>query len=248
MSKKPVFLLDTCLAAHLYNPLIKATRTLLERLHVEVLRPKTQPCCGLVAFNAGYFAVAKEMAKRFISTFWDQEYPIVIPSGSCAAMVRHHYKSLFKAEPLWEEKVHTLAKRTFELTEFLSTRMEFPLSLRMEGRVLFHPSCQALRLLQIHQQPIELLSKIRGIEPVGDGFRAEGWDRCCGFGGLFHLKYPEISKAMRDSKLELMERQDPQIIVGIDMGCLLHLKRGLKERASKIRVMHMAELLLEAGR
>jgi len=211
-----------------------------------VITPKGQLCCGLVALNSGYFEVAKNMAKEFISTFWEKDYPIVIPSGSCTAMVRHHYPNLLKGESMWEQRATTIAKRTFELTEFLTTQIDFSLNLSLKKRVLFNPSCQALRLLQIHHQPIKLLSRIKGIEAAGNGFKAEGWDRCCGFGGLFHMKFPEISKAMRDSKLELMEKQKPEIIVGIDMGCLLHLKRGLAKRSSRIQVMHMAELLLEA--
>jgi L-lactate dehydrogenase complex protein LldE len=241
-----VYLFKTCIVSHLYPEVFRATRRLLEAFGLEVLVPDDQTCCGLPAFSSGNWRVAKKVARHFLNVFRDPKTPIVIPSGSCTHMIRAHYQMLFERDLQWRDLVREVASRTFELTEFLVDQLKVSFVGHLRRRVLFNDSCQALRGLKISEQPIRLISGVEGLEPASPGFRAEALDRCCGFGGLFHLRYPEISRAMRDAKLRIISRAAPELLVGLDMGCLHHLKRGLKEMDLPIETMHMAQFLLLA--
>lgn len=246
MAKNEIYLFGTCIASHLYPNLLDAVNGLLKAFGITPLREKEEGCCGLPAFSSGHFQIAKEMAKDFLAHFKDQDIPIVIPSGSCACMVKIHYKRLFEDNRHWKVLAEKVAMRTFELTQFLIQEVGLSkIQGRHNGRVLFHDSCQALRLLKIKDEPTLLLRKVEGISPAGPDFRIEDGERCCGFGGLFHKKYPEISAALRRSKVQKILQLNPDILVGLDMGCLYQLKKGLKGKKS-IKVMHLAQFLFEA--
>lgn len=247
MDSNKIIFFDTCVVSHLYPHVSKAAKRLLKELSLEIVEPSHQVCCGLPAFSSGHWDIAKAMARCFLVRFEKEELPIVIPSGSCTAMVRVHYLKLFEDDPFFRKRAEKLAERTFELSEFLVEVVGVNrINGEYRGRVAFHDSCQALRVLNIKEQPTLLLNRIQGIRAIGPDFRVDDGERCCGFGGLFHLKYPEISAAIRESKINRIISHSPDILVGIDMGCMHNLKKGLKKRNYPIRAMHMAELLWEA--
>ncbi|MFN3534348.1 MAG: (Fe-S)-binding protein [Desulfatiglandales bacterium] len=242
-----VFLLDTCILSHLYPRVLRDICDLLKRLGVKPVIPDGLGCCGLPAYNSGHWEIARSMAKRLLKLFAREEIPIVVPSGSCAAMIRVHYLKLFGDDPYWLNRAGPIAERTYELSQFLVQKIgPDEIRGRYEARVAFHDSCQALRSLNIFGEPTILLNQIQGVLPAGIDFRVEGGEGCCGFGGFFHLKYPEISAAMRESKLKKLLEASPDIVVGLDMGCLYNLKKGLSKGDRRIRFLHLGEFLREA--
>lgn len=236
-----VGLLVTCLV-DLYRPSVaEAAVLLLERAGFSVRVP-AQTCCGQPNFNGGDREGARAMARQMITAFRDYEL-VVAPSGSCVAMVRE-YPGLFDADTPDRAAAESLARRTRELTDFLHSQPASG-SGRMEWAVAaaYHDACSGLRKLGIRDQPRKLLSRVAGLdlrEPAGS-------DECCGFGGTFCVKYPDISVHMADARIADITATGADYVIGGDLGCLLHLEGRLQRRGLPVRAVHVAEALAGVG-
>ncbi len=242
MSRGRVGLFATCLV-DLWRPSVGfAAVELLERAGYAVEVPAAQTCCGQPAWNAGDRADAADLARRTVALFEPYDW-VVVPSGSCAGMLRVHYPELLADDPAWAERARALADRVHELVSFLVRVAGLE---RVEGRlscrVTYHDSCSGLRELGIREEPRRLLSGIEGLELV-EMARPE---ECCGFGGTFCVKYPEISTRMVDEKAADIEATGADLVLAGDLGCLLNIAGRLRRRGSRVAVRHVAEVL--AGR
>lgn len=236
---KRVTLFIQCIVDGIYPEVAESMVRIFDRLNIPGDYPAGQTCCGQPAFNAGYRTAAKQAAKHTINVF-EKSPLIVCPSGSCVAMVRHHYAELFADEPAWLARATAVANRTFELTEFLVDVLKVTdLGASYDGRVTYHDSCHLLRTLGVRSQPRELLSNIRGLEFV----EMTDSDRCCGFGGTFSVKYPEISTAMVAEKVKNILATGADTVVGCDMACLMNIEGYLSRHNHPVRVKHIAQLL-----
>ncbi|MDH3977735.1 MAG: (Fe-S)-binding protein [Gammaproteobacteria bacterium] len=237
-SQQTVALFATCLV-DLYRPEVGfATVRLIERAGYAVTVPE-QGCCGQPNFNSGDQAGARLMALAIMKRFSDHDY-VVTPSGSCAAMIRCHYPELF--EPGSEERTaaEALAAKTWELTSFLhDVACVEDLDSRVAGTVTYHDACSGLRELGVQQQPRALLALLPGIE-LREMPDAEA---CCGFGGLFCIKYPDVSSRIATSKLESIVASGADYVVTGDVGCLMQMAGKLHREGSPVKVRHIAELL-----
>ena len=211
----------------------------LERLGYQVDFPEEQTCCGQPAFNSGYRAEARTVARHFLKTFEPCER-IVVPSGSCTAMVTHHFAELFHKEPEMLARVHNLEHRIWEFSTFLTEVAGVEdVGARMEDVVTFHDGCHALRELGIRSAPRRLLANVRGLE-LREMAPAE---ECCGFGGTFSVKFAELSGAMARTKIEAIAKTGARTVVSLDPSCLMQIQGALSRAGSPIRTMHLAEVL-----
>lgn len=211
----------------------------LDRLGVSMDYPEDQTCCGQPAFNSGYRGEARAAAKRFIEIFEDAE-TIVCPSGSCVDMVRNHYADLFKNDSRWLERARQVAERTFEFSEFLVDVLKVEdVGASFAERVTYHDSCHLMRGIGVSRQPRKLIANVKDIDFV----EMHDADRCCGFGGTFSFKYPDISTAMLEDKVRNIGATGAQAVVGCDMGCLMNIQGLLNRKNINIKTMHIAELL-----
>jgi L-lactate dehydrogenase complex protein LldE len=215
-----------------------ATARVLQHLGHEVIVPAGQTCCGQPTFNAGYWPESRRIARHFLNVFADYE-TIVAPSASCVTMVRHHYSELFAGEA--EEQVAgKMGGRVHEFTSFLVDCLGVTeLGAKLSATVTMHDSCHALRELQIKEQPRALLRQVEGLTLI-EMPQAEA---CCGFGGAFAVKYPEISTVMVDEKLDSALGTSAEIITGVEGSCLMHQQGRIERRGLAIKTMHVAELL-----
>ena len=235
---KKVSLLVTCLGDALFPDVGVATVRLLRRLGVEVAFPAAQTCCGQPHFNSGYHAEARALARHTIQTF-EGAGLVVVPSGSCAAMVKLEYPELFHDEPDWHRRAAELAARTHELSDFLVNVLGVEdVGARYEGRVTYHMACH-LRGLGLLTEPERLLRRVKGLEYVP----LERADECCGFGGSFAVRYPQISGAMVADKANFIEQTGADTFVATDAGCLMNIAGCLRRRGSKVRALHLAQVL-----
>jgi L-lactate dehydrogenase complex protein LldE len=231
-------LMITCLADMFYPEIGERIVRLLRRLGVTVTLPPGQTCCGLPLFNSGYHAEARAVARRTVALFADAD-AVVVPSGSCAWMVKHEYPGLLRGHPE-ADAAERLAERTYEFSQYLVRglgRTEFETDLA--GRVAYHDSCHLLRGLHESEAPRALLRGLRGVELV----ELPGSDECCGFGGSFSVRLPDVSTAILDRKLASVEASGARCLVACDAGCLLQMQGGLSRRDSPVRALHLAELL-----
>jgi len=211
----------------------------LERAGWSVDFPEAQTCCGQPAFNSGYRQEARAVARHFLDVFRDAEY-IVVPSGSCASMVSHHYAELFHKEPETLERVHALEPRVWEFSKFLLEVAKVDdVGARLEDVATYHDSCHALRELGIKAGPRRLLAHVRGLE-LREMTPAE---ECCGFGGTFSVKFAELSGAMARTKIDAILRTGANTVVGVDSSCLMQIQGALSRAGSTVRTMHLAEVL-----
>lgn len=238
-SGRPVTLFVQCLVDSLYPGVKEAVEKIFLRLGLSVICPKDQTCCGQPAFNAGYRKEAKKAAARFIDIFHHAQ-TIVCPSGSCVNMIRHHYPLLFENDPEYHARAISLGSRVFELTEYIVDVLGVEdLGASFSGRVTYHDSCHLLRGLSVRSQPRRLIRNVKGAAFV----EMKDSDRCCGFGGSFFLKYPDISKAMAAVKVEAVIASGADVVVGCDMGCLMQIQKHLIRLGSGIKALHIAQLL-----
>jgi L-lactate dehydrogenase complex protein LldE len=233
-----ISLMVTCLGDAIFSEAGVATVRLLRRLGVEVDFPPAQTCCGQPHFNSGFHRDAAALARHTLGVFAAAE-KVVTPSGSCAAMVKLEYPELLKDDPLWHPKAIDLAQRTHELSDFLVNVLQVEdVGARYEGKVTYHMACH-LRGLGLLSEPERLLRHVRGLEYVP----LERRDECCGFGGSFAVRFPEISGAMVQDKASFIEKTGADTIVATDAGCLMNIAGCLRRRGSRVRVLHLAQVL-----
>ncbi len=240
---KTVSLFVTCMVDMLYPETGWAVVDILEYLGIAVDFPMGQTCCGQPGFNAGHRPEARQVAMQFLKAFKNAEV-IVAPSGSCVAMIRREYPSLFADDPRWRSEAERIASITWEFTEFLVDGLgidDLNLSLPDTQSFAFHDSCHGLRMLNLGQAGRTLLGNTANasIEPLPES------DVCCGFGGLFAVKMAEISGAMLERKIQNIEACPAQTILCGDVSCLTHMNGGLSFQKSTRRVRHIAEVLAE---
>jgi len=234
-----VGLFATCLV-DLTRPTVGfATAKLLEDAGCRVSVPKAQSCCGQPAYNSGDNADAKAIAAKVIGAFEAFDY-VVAPSGSCAGMIRHHYPRLFADDAKMADRARALAGKTHELVSFLADVLKVDgLKAAYDGIVTYHDSCSSLREMKVKDQPRALLRQISGLS-LKEGGECE---TCCGFGGLFCVKYPDISGRMVDAKVDDILSTGADTLLAGDLGCLMNIAGRLQRRGSGVRVRHIAEVL-----
>lgn len=237
---KPVSLFVTCIVDMIYPQTGVSVVEILEHLGIEVRFPMAQTCCAQVAFNSGFWNDARGVAKQFLTAFADAEV-IVTPSGSCASMVRHYYPELFKDEPEWLARAEWAGAITWEFTEYLVDGLGISdIGAKLPPtKVAFHDACHGLRLLNLGGQSRTLAEQIDGVTVT----ELTGADQCCGFGGLFAVKMPEISGAMLKDKMTNINAADADMIVTGDASCLTQMNGGLSRNQADKRVVHIADLL-----
>ncbi len=241
-----VSIFTTCLVDEFFPNVGEATVELLERLGVEVTFNREQTCCGQPAFNTGYRRAAEALAARMLELF---EYElqtadyIVAPSGSCTAMVKKHYPQLFQ-EAESQRRAKLVAARVYELSQFLVEVLGVEdTGASYDGVLTYHDSCHLLRELEVASGPRKLIAAVEGAE-----FRElDHAATCCGFGGTFSVKYPDISAAIAGEKAAMIERSGAECVVACDVSCLMHMRSALAHRGSTVRCLHLAELLSAAA-
>ncbi|MBI3680237.1 MAG: (Fe-S)-binding protein [Acidobacteria bacterium] len=229
----------TCIVDQLFPQVGLAMAGVLERLGYEVEFRQDQTCCCQPAFNSGYHVEARAVAAHFIRVFRDAEF-IVVPSGSCTSMITHHFFDIFSGEEALHEEAGYLAPRVWEFSRFLTEVANVEdVGARFDGVVTYHDSCHALRELHIKEGPRRLLRKVNGLELREMSIAEE----CCGFGGTFSVKFPEVSGGMARTKIESITATGASTVVSIDSSCLMQLQGALAKAGSPIRTMHLAEIL-----
>ncbi len=237
-----VQLFVTCLLDHLYPHIAEDVVTVLERHGARVEVPAGQTCCGQPAFNGGFWEEATDMAVHFLDVFANTEGPIVCPSGSCAAMVKHHYRDLFADDPAQLERVEAVAARVREFGQFLVEDLGLEYAGGRGGRYTYHPSCHLMRDLGARGYAETLLDHI----PQAQRVPLPEAEECCGFGGLFAVKLPAVSAAMMKRKLANIEATGAETCVVCDASCMTHLNGGLVAEGKPPLVKHLAEILAES--
>jgi L-lactate dehydrogenase complex protein LldE len=235
-----VSLFVTCLVDQLWSSVGTSCVDVLRRVGCEVEFDDRQTCCAQPAFNTGYRDEARQVAQRFIEVFEQSKAEaIVSPSGSCTAMV-HHLPELFPDDDAWRARAEAIAGRTHELSSFLVRVLKVEdVGASWRGKLTWHDACHGLRDLNLKSEPRALIRNVRGAEFV----ELENAEACCGFGGTFSVKYPEISVAILDQKIEAIERAGVQAVVSGDASCLMQIGGRLSRRGSQVAIMHLAELL-----
>jgi L-lactate dehydrogenase complex protein LldE len=234
-----VGLFVTCLV-DLFRPSVGfAAARLLEAAGCRVAVPRAQTCCGQPAYNSGDKADAKRLARRVIAAFRPFDY-VVVPSGSCAGMIKTHYPEAFADEPRWRARAETFAAKTYELVSFLHDVMGVgAVEAKYDGIAAYHDSCSSLREMKVREQPRALLGSVKGL-----GLRElPGRDVCCGFGGTFCVKYPEISNHMVADKCREIAESGADTVISGDLGCLMNIAGKLLRDGRAIRAYHVAEVL-----
>ncbi len=239
MATGRVSLFVTCIVDQVFPKVGLAMADVLERLGYQVDFPIAQTCCGQPAFNSGYHQPARDVARHFLDTFRDAEY-IVVPSGSCTSMIAHHYEEIFEHHAEMRAAAGRISPRVWEFSKFLlEIAQADDLGARFEGIVTYHDSCHALRELGVKTGPRRLLSKVQGLSLREMDIAEE----CCGFGGTFSVKFPEVSGGMARTKIESILRTEADTVVSIDASCLMQLQGAISRAGLPIRTMHLAEVL-----
>ena len=239
----------TCIVDQFYPEVGESAVRVLRRLGVNLDFPSGQTCCGQPAFNSGFWSDAKPLARRTIEVLQNDRY-VVVPSGSCASMLRVFYDELFHDEPSMKARVDALASRTFELSEFIvdvlgiTDLSSFVASdsLEPKRKITYHEGCHLRRELGALNQPRALLNSLPGLQLV----EMEQSEVCCGFGGTFSVKYPEISGAMLADKLKFARNTGAEAITACDSSCLMHIGGGIEKQAIDLESLHLAQVLDES--
>ncbi|MCV0395326.1 MAG: (Fe-S)-binding protein [Rhizobiaceae bacterium] len=239
-TRKPrVGLFVTCLV-DLFRPVVGFSAVkLIEAAGCEVDVPMTQTCCGQPAYNSGDRADTRAIAENTIRAFEGYDY-VVAPSGSCAGMLKKHYPGLFRGDPTWEKRTEAFAAKVHELVSFLADEMKVTsVAARHDGSVTYHDSCSGLRELGISAQPRALLASVEGLTMR----EMRDPDVCCGFGGTFCVKYPDISNAIVEKKTETIREAGAETLLAGDLGCLMNMAGKLSRQGSGVEARHVAEVL-----
>ncbi len=232
-------LFTTCLVDALFPDAGRATVHLLERLGQALEFPLEQTCCGQMHANSGYFET--DLVRRYVDTFESYD-AVVVPSGSCAGSIRHQHPMI--ARTAGDEglaiRAAAVAARTYELSQFVVDVLGTDdVGAYFPHRVTYHPTCHSLRLLGVGDRPLRLLQNVRGIELV----ELSRWDECCGFGGTFSVKNPDVSAAMLTDKMEAVIESGAEVLCAGDRSCLMHIGGGLDRIRAGVRTLHLAEIL-----
>lgn len=234
-------LFASCLVDGLFPDVGKATVTVLRRLGHAVEFPLGQSCCGQLHVNTGYPAQALPLIRRHVDTFEPYD-AVVVPSGSCTAAIRHQHADLAEraGEPELSRRAAAVAAKTYELSEFLVDVLGVTdVGAYYPHTVTYHPTCHSLRLLRVGDRPYQLLRQVRGLDLV----ELPAAEQCCGFGGTFAIKNPDVSSAMLADKLDTIEQTGAQRCAAGDASCLMHIGGGLARRHTATRTVHLAEIL-----
>lgn len=231
-------LMITCLGDVLRPSAGQATVGLLRRLGHEIDFPSAQTCCGQPLFNSGFAELARQQAMHTIAAF-DSERTVIVPSGSCAAMVKLEFPHLLSDDPAWHTRALDFASRTFELADFLVNRLGIvDVGAKYQGRITYHYACH-LRGMQMTDEVERLLQHVAGATFVP----LRHLDQCCGFGGSFSVRYPQISTAMVDDKVRCILETEADAVVSTDAGCLMNIGGRLHRQGKTVEVLHLAEML-----
>jgi len=233
-----LLLMITCLGDCIRPEAGKAVVRILRRLGHEIDFPESQTCCGQPMFNSGYAEMAREQARHTIRVFAGDN-PVIVPSGSCAAMVKVEYPHLLEGDAEWHAKAKSLADRTFEFSDFLVNHLKVvDVGAKFAGKVAFHFACH-LRMLQQTTEVETLIRHVQGATCVPLARQ----DQCCGFGGSFAIRYPHISGNMVDDKMNCIVASGADCVVSTDAGCLMNIGGRLHREGKQIELLHIAELL-----
>lgn len=234
-----VYLFGTCVLDLFFPEAGLDAIRLLEREGLRVHFPPEQSCCGQPAYTSGYTEEARAVARAQLALF-PENWPLVVPSGSCAGIIRQHYAELFKDEPATLRRVQALAERTFELAEFLLHVCQVQLEDRGQPtRVALHTSCSARREMNTHLHGRALLAQLDKVERVEHDHESE----CCGFGGTFSVRMPDISGAMVADKTRALKNSGATQVVSADCGCLLNINGALEKQGDPLLGQHLASFL-----
>jgi len=235
-----VSLFITCLSDAIYPRVGEAMVRLLAKYGVALQFPTVQTCCGQPAFNSGYWKEARDSARTIMDAFEDSDF-VIAPSGSCTGML-HHYPKLFENDPVMLERANALKNKSYEFTQFLVQVLGVTdVGAVFPHKVTYHPSCHGSRLLGVKEEPLALMKQVKGLELVPLPFAED----CCGFGGTFAVKMADISGAMVTEKVDHVLETEAEVLVGLDMACMMNIAGNLRYRNEPVRVMHLAELLYE---
>ena len=240
-----VSLFVTCVVDQLFPEVGVSVVRLLRKLDVDVDFPRDQTCCGQPVFNSGFSKEGELLAQRVLKSFGppdiaaDSHY-IVVPSGSCATMMRIFYPQLFRRDPELHRQAVDLSGRVYEFSEFLVKVLGVTdVGASFQGKVTYHPSCHLLRELGVSEEPKALINNVKGAELV----EMEQAETCCGFGGTFSVKYPHISSGMLEDKVDNVVRTGAGTLIACDMSCLMHIGGALSRQGIAVQPMHLAQLL-----
>ncbi len=234
-----VYLYGTCVVDLFYPDAGMDAIRLLEREGIRVVYPQGQSCCGQPAYTSGYTEQARSVARSQLALFTEAQ-PVIVPSGSCAGMLREHYAELFHDEPETLRQVHALAERTFELAEFLLHVCK--VQWQDHGapvKVALHTSCSARREMNTHLHGRALLAQLANVQRLEHGHESE----CCGFGGTFSVRMPDISGAMVADKTRALKDSGAEQILSADCGCLMNINGALEKQQETLRGQHLATFL-----
>ncbi len=235
-----VSLFITCLSDAIFPRVGEAMVRLLANYGVKLEFPRVQTCCGQPAFNSGYWKEARDSARTILDAFEDSDF-VISPSGSCTGML-HHYPKLFENDPVMLKRAESLRAKSYEFTQFLVQVLGVTdVGATFPRKVTYHPSCHGSRILGVKDEPMQLMKSVRGMKLVPLPFAED----CCGFGGTFAVKMADISGAMVTEKADHVLETEAEVLVGLDMACLMNIAGNLHYRGEPVRVMHLAELLYE---
>ncbi|MBS5594447.1 MAG: (Fe-S)-binding protein [Clostridiales bacterium] len=240
-----IHLFTQCMVDMFYPQVGIAAVEVLERLGCDIVVPEKQACCGQPMINSGYVQASKAAMKNTISAFEDAEY-IVSLSGSCAFAMKHEYPQLFKDEPSWQMRAAKMADKIYEFTDFIVNVLGVTdVGARLNKKVTYHKSCHATRLLGVSEEPLTLLKNVKGLEYI----ELDKADRCCGFGGTFSVKQPEISEQIVAEKAQYIINSGADVLCGADQACLMNIAgrldrmKDMGQMPHPVKVMHIAEVL-----
>ncbi|MBB6672787.1 (Fe-S)-binding protein [Cohnella nanjingensis] len=237
-----VSLFITCLGDAIYPRVGEAMVRVLAKYGIALDFPRIQTCCGQPAFNSGYWKEARASALTLLDAFEDSDF-VISPSGSCTGMI-HHYPKLFEDDPVQRERALKLQAKSYEFAQFLVNVLGVTdVGATFPRKVTYHPSCHGTRLLGVKDEPMALMRHVKGLEFIPLPFAED----CCGFGGTFAVKMADISGAMVTEKADHVKETEAEVLVGLDMACLMNIAGNLRYRNEPVRVMHLAELLAEGA-
>ncbi len=236
MSK--VYFFATCLGSVAYSDTCISAIKLLQKEGIEVIFKKDQTCCGQPSYNSGYYDETRKVALHNLELF-NEDYPIIIPSGSCAGMMREDYKELFHND-VYGDKFKSFSSRIYELSEYLDKILNVRYhDVGNPVKITWHSNCHALRVTKCIPSAKNLLRKLQNVELI----ELDREEECCGFGGTFSVKEPEISRAMVNEKIEDIKSKNIDLLISADAGCLMNISGAMSKMGVDIKSMHLYDFL-----